>query len=43
MESLLKRYPSLESCRKDIEKALALMIDTYKNQELQAELLAALL
>ena len=31
MENLLKRYPSLALCREDIEKALELMIDTYKN------------
>jgi len=31
MENLLKRYPSLEVCKDDIEKALMLMIDTYKN------------
>lgn len=31
MEELLKRYPSLEVCRNDIEKALELIIDTYKN------------
>ena len=31
MENLLKRYPSLALCREDIEKALGLMIDTYKN------------
>ena len=28
---LYERYPELECCRKDIEKALELMIDTYKN------------
>lgn len=27
---LYERYPALEVCRKDIEKALSLMIDTYK-------------
>ena len=31
MENLLERYPSLALCREDIEKALELMIDTYKN------------
>ena len=31
MENLLKRYPSLEVCKEDIENALKLMIDTYKN------------
>lgn len=30
MENLLKRYPSLEICKEDIEKALKLIIDTYK-------------
>lgn len=29
--SLYTRYPVLEECRKDIEKALELMISTYKN------------
>lgn len=28
---LFERYPQLNICTKDIEKALALMIDTYKN------------
>ena len=28
---LFERYPQLNICAKDIEKALALMIDTYKN------------
>lgn len=28
---LYERYPALECCREDIEKALSLMIDTYKN------------
>ena len=31
MENLLKRYPSLEVCKEDIENALKLMLDTYKN------------
>lgn len=31
MQNLLKRYPMLESCKQDIEKALKLMIDTYEN------------
>ena len=31
MENLLKRYPELEVCKEDIQKALELMIDTYKN------------
>ena len=31
MKELLERYPQLNICAKDIEKALALMIDTYKN------------
>lgn len=31
MKELLDRYPQLNICTKDIEKALALMIDTYKN------------
>lgn len=30
MKELLKRYPKLETCRDDIEKALMLIIDTYK-------------
>ena len=30
MENLLKRYPSLEVCKEDIENALKLMLDTYK-------------
>lgn len=28
---LYERYPSLEGCKEDIEKALAMMIDTYRN------------
>lgn len=28
---LYERYPALESCREDIEKALKMMIDTYEN------------
>lgn len=31
MNELLERYPSLQICKKDIEDALNLMIDTYKN------------
>ncbi len=31
MKDLLRRYPTLEICKKDIENALMLMIDTYKN------------
>ncbi len=31
MQNLLKRYPMLQSCKQDIEKALKLMIDTYEN------------
>lgn len=31
MKQLLERYPQLESCREEIEKALLLMIDTYSN------------
>ena len=31
MENLLKRYPELQVCKEDIQKALELMIDTYKN------------
>lgn len=31
MEELIKRYPALEVCKEDIENALQLMIDTYKN------------
>ena len=30
MTELYERYPTLEKCREDIEKALALMIQTYK-------------
>lgn len=31
MENLLNRYPSLEICKDDIENALKLILDTYKN------------
>ena len=31
INELLERYPSLQICKKDIEDALNLMIDTYKN------------
>ena len=31
MENLLNRYPALEVCASDIQVALELMIDTYKN------------
>ena len=31
METLLNRYPYLQACRDDIEKALNLILDTYKN------------
>lgn len=31
MENLISRYPSLEICKKDIENALMLILDTYKN------------
>ena len=31
MENLLQRYPALECCVQDINLALELMIDTYKN------------
>lgn len=31
MNELIDRYPQLNVCAKDIENALALMIDTYKN------------
>ncbi len=31
MENLIKRYPALDVCRDDIQKALELMINTYKN------------
>ena len=31
MEELIKRYPSLEPCKEDIQKALQLMINTYKS------------
>lgn len=30
MNSLIKNYPELEKCKSDIEKALELIIDTYK-------------
>lgn len=30
MKELLERYPDLSVCKEDVEKALALMIDTYK-------------
>ena len=30
MQELISRYPALESCREDIEKALCLMVETYK-------------
>lgn len=30
MKELLERYPDLSFCKEDVEKALALMIDTYK-------------
>lgn len=30
METLIERYPSLQICRNDIEKALNLIIDTYE-------------
>lgn len=30
MKALLKRYPALSECSEDIEKALELMIETYK-------------
>lgn len=30
MENLLNRYPSLENCKTDIEKAFNLILDTYK-------------
>ena len=30
MKDLLERYPALEVCREDIEKALELMIETYR-------------
>lgn len=30
MESLLRRYPELSECRKDIEKALDILIKTAK-------------
>ena len=32
MNDLIKRYPSLVECRDDIEKALELIIETYKNK-----------
>jgi D-sedoheptulose 7-phosphate isomerase len=31
MKELLERYPQLKTCAKDIEKALSLMVDTYKS------------
>lgn len=31
MKDLLKRYPALSDCSEEIEKALELMIETYKN------------
>jgi len=31
MENLLNRYPSLEECKADIENALKLILDIYKN------------
>lgn len=31
MENLIKRYPALEQCKEDIQNALQLIIDTYKN------------
>ncbi len=31
LDTLLRRHPSLENCRNDLEKAAALMIDTYRN------------
>lgn len=31
MKNLLKRYPALEVCRNDTEKALQLLAETYKN------------
>ena len=31
MEELMRRYPKLAECEKDIEKALRLMISTYEN------------
>ena len=31
MQELISRYPALEACRKDIENALCLMVETYKN------------
>jgi D-sedoheptulose 7-phosphate isomerase len=31
MKELIQRYPALESCKADIEKALELIIETYKN------------
>lgn len=31
MDNLLKRYPELEACRQDIENAVGLLLDTYKN------------
>jgi D-sedoheptulose 7-phosphate isomerase len=31
MELLMQRYPVLEECRRDIENALSMMLETYKN------------
>ena len=31
LNELLERYPALHTCEKDIEDALKLLIDTYKN------------
>jgi len=31
MKELFERYPKLEACKEDIEKALELILDTYKN------------
>lgn len=31
MEELIKRYPSLETCKENIKSALKLIIDTYQN------------
>lgn len=31
MKELYERYPTLEICREDVEKALALVIDTFEN------------
>ena len=32
MENLLNRYPELEVCKQDIENAVNLILDTYKNR-----------